>query len=195
MKWLIQRQKTTEIFTWSNSGSKWLLNLLYQLLKSVLRYHLFLAASLLKYQLLIGVPVVKAPYICIYVQRILPQVLWKSFISHSQQQMCSEDTVNTESTLDRSSYFGTIWTPELASVPFRDWNNSFNLSQYKGILWCMGPISIPDTNGSFLRASARGSIARAKSKGETGQPCLQPRRTTKEGDLILLVITDAYGAA
>lgn len=64
-----------------------------------------------------------------------------------------------------------------------------------GFLLHMGPISMPDTNGLFHKSSAKGSIARAKSKGETGQPCLQPCRTMKEGDLILLVITDAYGAA
>lgn len=48
---------------------------------------------------------------------------------------------------------------------------------------------------SLIRAdgSARGSMARAKRRGENGQPCRVPLNKAKDGDKILFVSIHALG--
>lgn len=56
------------------------------------------------------------------------------------------------------------------------------------------PIGRPCNRGEEERRRERGSIARLKSKGESGQPCLVPLCSRKGGDWMLAAVTVAEGA-
>lgn len=66
-------------------------------------------------------------------------------------------------------------------------------SAYNKIRWCVLLIETGEIVGELLIDCANGSSERANSSGLRGQPCLDPLKIAKGGELVLPVSTTAVG--